>query len=177
MPPRIFISCARAPTKLASPFRTAGSEVAMALCDTWSLQHLMRFRRRSATSVVDASENFYILRSCAQKTRITLPDRWQRRRNGFTRHVELPASNAFLRRYSATRVVDADENFYRLRSCAHKLASPFRTAGSEVAMALRDTLSLPAPNAFSPPLSNKRGCLREFLYPALVRPQDSHHPS
>ena len=71
----------------------------------------MRFRRRLATSVVDASENFYILRSCAHKTRTTLPDRWQRRRNGFTRHVELPAPNALLRRYSATRVVDASENF------------------------------------------------------------------
>ena len=75
----------------------------MALCDTWSLQHLMRFRRRSATSVVDASENFYILRSCAHKTRTTLPDRWQRRRNGFTRHVELPAPNAFLPLLSNTR--------------------------------------------------------------------------
>ena len=47
------------PHKLVSPFRTAGSEVAMALRDRLSLQHLMRFRRRSATSVVDASENFY----------------------------------------------------------------------------------------------------------------------
>ena len=148
MPPRIFISCARAPTKLASPFRTVGSEVAMALRDTLSLQHLMRFRRRSATSVVDASENFYILRSCAHRTRITLPDRWQRRRNGFTRHVELPASNAFSPLLSNTRGrrrVDcaAHENFWqrsrngltRLRSCAHKVC----------------------------------GCLREFLY--------SHHPS
>ena len=79
------------PQKLASPFRTAGSDVAMGLRDTLSFRHVTRFRRYSATRVVDADENFYRLRSCAHKTRITLPDRWQRSRNGLTRHVE-PAS-------------------------------------------------------------------------------------
>ena len=149
----------------------------MALRDTLSFQHLMRFRRRSATSVVDASENYYRLRSCAHRTRITLLDRWQRSRNGLTRHVEPPTFNAFppplsnkrcgcLREFLLTALVRPQT----------RITLPNRWQRSR--NGLTRQVEPPAPNAFPPPLSNKRcGCLREFFYPALVRPKNSHHPS
>ena len=86
---------------------------------------------------------FIILRSCAHKTRITLPDRWQRRRNGFTRHVELPAPNAFCAATQQHAWWIADENFYRLRSCAlqTRITLPDRWQRKRNGL-MRDTWSL-----------------------------------